>query len=115
MIDNDDSRDLDQLSVAGPLAGGVKILVAVADVDATVKDGSANDGHAVVVLTQPDRQHREHLRAWVLDETGLAKTPSESPTLCSCRTISPFSGRGWSDSPGPSTTGPSGSTLTDQG
>lgn len=46
-IDNDDSRDLDQLSVAELLAGGaVKILIAVADVDATVKDGSATDGHA---------------------------------------------------------------------
>jgi VacB/RNase II family 3'-5' exoribonuclease len=46
-IDNDDSRDLDQLSVAELQAGGtVKILVAVADVDATVKDGSAIDGHA---------------------------------------------------------------------
>ena len=46
-IDNDDSRDLDQLSVAEPLAGGrVKILVAVADVDALVRPGSATDGHA---------------------------------------------------------------------
>ena len=46
-IDNDDSRDLDQLSVAEPLAGGqVKILVAVADVDALVRRGSAPDGHA---------------------------------------------------------------------
>jgi exoribonuclease-2 len=46
-IDNDDSRDLDQLSVAEPQAGGaVKVLVAVADVDATVKEGSAIDGHA---------------------------------------------------------------------
>ena len=46
-IDNDDSRDLDQLSVAIPLGGGrVKILVAVADVDAVVKTGSAIDGHA---------------------------------------------------------------------
>ena len=40
-IDNDDTRDLDQLSVAEPLAGGaVKLLVAVADVDATVAEGS---------------------------------------------------------------------------
>ena len=32
-IDNDDSRDLDRLSVAEPLAGGaVKILVVIADV-----------------------------------------------------------------------------------
>src|SRR5512144_3156868 len=37
-IDNDDSRDLDQLSVAEPLEGGaVKILVAIADVDASVR------------------------------------------------------------------------------
>lgn len=46
-IDNDDSRDLDQLSVCEPLAGGaVKILVAIADVDALVKKGSAIDAHA---------------------------------------------------------------------
>jgi VacB/RNase II family 3'-5' exoribonuclease len=46
-IDNDDSRDLDQLSVSVPMpANAVKILVAVADVDATVKVGSAIDGHA---------------------------------------------------------------------
>jgi len=46
-IDNDDSRDLDQLTVAEPMAGGaVKILVAVADVDATVKKDSAIDDHA---------------------------------------------------------------------
>ncbi len=46
-IDNDDSRDLDQLTVAEPLGGGaVKILVAVADVDALVRKGSAVDAHA---------------------------------------------------------------------
>ena len=46
-IDNDDSRDLDQLSVAEVLAGGaVKVLVAVADVDALVKKSSAIDDHA---------------------------------------------------------------------
>jgi len=46
-IDNDDSRDLDQLTVAQPMAdGAVKILVAVADVDATVKEGSAINAHA---------------------------------------------------------------------
>jgi exoribonuclease R len=46
-IDNDDSRDLDQLTVAEPLpADAVKIRVAVADVDALVKDGSAIDAHA---------------------------------------------------------------------
>ncbi len=46
-IDNDDTRDLDQLSVAEPLGGGaVKLLVAVADVDARVAEGSAIDDHA---------------------------------------------------------------------
>ena len=46
-IDNDDSRDLDQLTVAEKLAGDtVKIRVAVADVDALVKSGSAIDEHA---------------------------------------------------------------------
>ncbi len=46
-IDNDDSRDLDQLSVAEPLAGGsVKLTVAVAEVGALVRQGSALDGHA---------------------------------------------------------------------
>ena len=46
-IDNDDSRDLDQLSVAQPLsAGAVKLLVAIADVDATVQRGSPIDDHA---------------------------------------------------------------------
>ena len=46
-IDNDDSRDLDQLTVAEAMPGNnVKILVAVADVDSVVKDGSAIDGHA---------------------------------------------------------------------
>ena len=46
-IDNDDSRDLDQLTVAEAMPGDkVKILVAVADVDALVDKGSAVDEHA---------------------------------------------------------------------
>ena len=46
-IDNDDSRDLDQLSVAEPMPGDqVKIRVAVADVDSVVKSGTAIDDHA---------------------------------------------------------------------
>ena len=51
-IDNDDSRDLDQLSVAQPLQGeAVRILVAIADVDALVAKGSATDRHAEVNTT----------------------------------------------------------------
>ena len=46
-IDNDDSLDLDQLTVAEAMPGdSVKIFVAVADVDSIVKDGSAIDDHA---------------------------------------------------------------------
>ena len=50
-IDNDDSRDLDQLSVAelpgaGAGAGAVKIFIAVADVDNLVKRGTPIDDHA---------------------------------------------------------------------
>jgi len=46
-IDNDDTRDLDQLSVAEPLAAGdTRLRVAVADVDTRVAPGSAVDRHA---------------------------------------------------------------------
>jgi exoribonuclease-2 len=46
-IDNDDSLDLDQLTVSEALAdGSVKILVAIADVDALVKKGTPVDDHA---------------------------------------------------------------------
>lgn len=51
-IDNDDSLDLDQLSVAEQLPdGAAKILVAIADVDAIVRKGSAIDGHAATNTT----------------------------------------------------------------
>jgi exoribonuclease-2 len=46
-IDNDDSLDLDQLTVADAMsADKVKIMVAIADVDSLVKNGSALDDHA---------------------------------------------------------------------
>jgi VacB/RNase II family 3'-5' exoribonuclease len=46
-IDNDASRDLDQLSVAEAMPeGAAKILVAIADVDSLVKKQSALDDHA---------------------------------------------------------------------
>jgi ribonuclease R len=46
-IDNNDSKDLDQLTVAEALPeGAVKVRVAIADVDALVKKQSALDEHA---------------------------------------------------------------------
>jgi exoribonuclease-2 len=46
-IDNDDSRDLDQLSVADALPGGeTRVLVAIADVDALVAKGTPLDERA---------------------------------------------------------------------
>ena len=46
-IDNDDSRDLDQLSVAEAMPGDkIKVLVAIADVDSSIPDGTALDQHA---------------------------------------------------------------------
>ncbi|MCG2787525.1 MAG: RNB domain-containing ribonuclease [Anaerolineae bacterium] len=46
-LDNDDSRDLDQLTFAEALPDGrIKILVAIADVDAFVKNDSELDKHA---------------------------------------------------------------------
>lgn len=51
-IDNDDTRDLDQLSVAEALPGGAtRLLIAVADVDAMVRPGGAVDDHAGVNTT----------------------------------------------------------------
>jgi exoribonuclease-2 len=51
-IDNDDSRDLDQLSVCEVMPGGaVKIFVAVADVDTLVKKDTPIDKHARINTT----------------------------------------------------------------
>jgi exoribonuclease-2 len=50
-IDNDDSRDLDQLTVLRTNGGDAGILVAVADVDALVGVSSAIDAHAAANTT----------------------------------------------------------------
>ena len=46
-IDNDDSLDLDQVTVAEAMPEGmIKVLVAIADVDSLVTNGSAINTHA---------------------------------------------------------------------
>ena len=51
-IDNDESRDLDQLSVAERLADAtVRVLVAIADVDAAVAPSTPLDRHAALNTT----------------------------------------------------------------
>src|SRR6185295_3339848 len=45
-IDNDTSRDLDQVEVAERVEGGIRIRIAIADVDEDVQAGSPIDRHA---------------------------------------------------------------------
>jgi exoribonuclease-2 len=45
-IDNDDSRDLDQIEWAERAAGGIRVLVGVADVDSAVAKDTPLDRHA---------------------------------------------------------------------
>jgi VacB/RNase II family 3'-5' exoribonuclease len=45
-IDNDDSRDLDQIEYAERASGGIRVLVGVADVDSAVAKGTPIDHHA---------------------------------------------------------------------
>jgi VacB/RNase II family 3'-5' exoribonuclease len=50
-IDNDTSRDLDQAEVAERVSGGVRVLIAIADVDADVPKDSPIDAHAAAQTT----------------------------------------------------------------
>jgi VacB/RNase II family 3'-5' exoribonuclease len=45
-IDNDTSRDLDQIEAAARADGGIRILIGIADVDSSVEIGSPIDRHA---------------------------------------------------------------------
>jgi exoribonuclease-2 len=50
-IDNDTSRDLDQAETAARVNNGIRVLIAVADVDSDVSAGSPIDGHAAAQAT----------------------------------------------------------------
>ena len=104
-IDNDDSRDLDQLTVAVKVPDGrTRVLVAVADVSADVPLGSALDRHAAANTTsvytpaQNFPMLPEHLSTdltslnqdqdrlavvieWTADGSGSAAEPSVSRAL----------------------------------
>ncbi len=50
-IDNDTSRDLDQIEVAERVAAGIRVLIGIADVDSDVAIGSPIDRHAAAETT----------------------------------------------------------------
>jgi VacB/RNase II family 3'-5' exoribonuclease len=50
-LDNDDSRDLDQIEWAERTSGGIRVLVGIADVDSAVARGTPVDLHAAVETT----------------------------------------------------------------
>ncbi|MCU1337278.1 MAG: ribonuclease, partial [Bryobacterales bacterium] len=50
-IDNDSSRDLDQAEVAERVSGGIRVLIAIADVDTAVPVDSPIDRHAAQQTT----------------------------------------------------------------
>lgn len=50
-IDNDTSRDLDQIEVAERVSDGIRVLIGIADVDAAVEMGSPIDQHAASETT----------------------------------------------------------------
>src|ERR1035437_5518534 len=50
-LDNDDSRDLDQIEWAERSASGIRVLVGIADVDSAVAKGTPIDLHAAVETT----------------------------------------------------------------
>ena len=50
-IDNDSSRDLDQIEAAARVDGGIRVLVGIADVNADVEAGSPIDCHAAKQTT----------------------------------------------------------------
>jgi len=50
-IDHDTSRDLDQIEVAERVDGGIRVMVAVADVDSRLTIGSPIDRHAAAQTT----------------------------------------------------------------
>ena len=50
-IDNDTSRDLDQAEFAERVAGGIRLLIAIADVDDDVPAGTPIDQHAAIETT----------------------------------------------------------------
>src|SRR5579872_6401311 len=50
-IDNDDSRDLDQIEWAERAGSGIRVLVAIADVSASVAKATPIDGYAALETT----------------------------------------------------------------
>jgi len=101
-IDNTESRDLDQIEVAERLpTGAIRILIAIADVDALVGNGSPADLHALTAKLiknwHPDLRAL-HARAAV-DETFLVKIRTSPPVpLTRTRSLPNNSAAVWASS-----------------
>ena len=74
-IDNDDSRDLDQIEWAERTTGGIRVLVGVADVDSLVAKGTPIDAHAARETTTVYTGVRivSHAAGAALDRPDLAR------------------------------------------
>ena len=82
-IDNDDSRDLDQIEVAERLSGDqIKVMVGIADVDAFVPKKSAIDTHAAREATTVYTGVRIFPMLPLPLSTGLSSLLEGSDKLC---------------------------------
>src|ERR1039457_4136401 len=74
-LDNDDSRDLDQIEWAERTAAGIRVLVGIADVDSAVAKGSPVDLHAAKEM--PSRGFEPDIPAAAMQQAESAQQQPE--------------------------------------